>query len=69
MQKRIDNREQILRTFEDVPIIFARACDAINTHPDDQILRKLVVNLFETLVETTQTLAEILLRRRKGSCE
>ena len=69
MQKRTENREQILRTFEDVPIIFARACDAINVHPEDQILRCHAINLFETLVDTTQKMAEILLRKRNGPCK
>ena len=69
MQKRTENREQILRTFEDVPIIFARACDAIIVHPEDQTLRSHAINLFETLVDTTQKLAEILLTKRQGSCK
>ncbi|KAI0386148.1 hypothetical protein F5Y04DRAFT_116479 [Hypomontagnella monticulosa] len=67
LQKRIDNREQIFRIFKDVPIIFAKACEAIITHPRDDILRGYVNNLFTTLVDVIPKLVEIMLRRRKGS--
>ncbi|KAK7744278.1 hypothetical protein SLS62_010305 [Diatrype stigma] len=65
--KRTENRDQILRTFEDVPMVFAKACDAIKTHPNDKALHGHVNNLFTVLIDVTPKLIEILLRRRQGN--
>jgi hypothetical protein len=53
---RIENQEQILRTFEDLPIIFSRTCDVIESHPEDCHLRTHVEGLVKVLVEIFQSL-------------
>lgn len=67
MQKRTENQDRILRAFEDIPLTFSKACDAVKIHPNDDILRTNVEELFQTLLEEIPKLISILLRRHKGS--
>jgi len=69
MKKRIDNRERILRAFEDIPLTLSTACEAINIHPRDTPLRGCVETLFVTLMDEIPQLISILLRQHKGSCK
>jgi hypothetical protein len=67
LQKRSENKEQILRTFEDVPIALSRASEALAIHPNDGVLRSYVQDLAKILVDRIPKLVEILLRKHKGS--
>ncbi|KAH8178564.1 hypothetical protein LIA77_00083 [Sarocladium implicatum] len=67
VQRRINNREDILNAFEDIPLTFLQACEKLQAHPDDVELRRYVQDLFTTLVEHMPKLVNILLRQHKGS--
>jgi hypothetical protein len=69
MKKRVDNRDRILRAFEDIPFTFSAACDAIRIHPTDIPLRSYVKELFLTLVDEIPKLVNIVLRQHRGSCK
>lgn len=58
-----------MAAFEDVPITFSQACEALTTHPGDDPLRESVQRLFNALVEEIPKLVTILLRAHKGSCK
>ncbi|KAK0383943.1 hypothetical protein NLU13_8034 [Sarocladium strictum] len=67
VQRRIYNREEILGAFEDIPLTFLRACEKLQTHPNDAELHSYVEELFGTLLEQIPKLVNILLRQHKGS--
>ncbi|KAK0625447.1 hypothetical protein B0T17DRAFT_655176 [Bombardia bombarda] len=67
LKKRIDNREQILTTFEDIPTTLSRACEAVAIHHEDNALRGHVENLYQVLRNKMPRLIEILNRQHKGS--
>jgi len=69
LRKRIENQSQIFRAFEDIPLTFSKACEAVKIHPDDHALRASVEALFQTVVKETPQLINILLRRHTGSCK
>jgi hypothetical protein len=67
MKKRVDNKDRILKTFEDIPITFSTACAVMRIHSNDTLLRSYVEELFITLVDEIPKLVNILLRQHKGS--
>lgn len=69
LRQRIHSREKILRSFEDIPLIFSKACDTFNNHPGDGPLHECVEGLYDTLKDEILKLTEILNRQQKGSCE
>ncbi|KAI1329097.1 hypothetical protein F5Y16DRAFT_133499 [Xylariaceae sp. FL0255] len=70
LDKRIENRDKILETFEDIPLMFSKACEAFKNQPDDVILRSDVETLCKTLNNEISGLILILNpERRKFSVQ
>lgn len=59
---RLETRAQILAAFEEIPTRFIEAVRASEPFPDELDLRQAVTWLCDTLVESTRTLIQILLR-------
>lgn len=65
--KHLDNRDQILRTFEKIPETFSQAVEMIRIHSEDEVLRRLVDDLFKTLVQEIPKLVRALQNQSSGS--
>jgi len=59
---RLEIRETILRTFEDIPDIFIKAAQAWMRFPDDPDLLDSVKRLYETLLVQVELLIRTLTR-------
>lgn len=65
--KHLDNEDQILRTFENIPETFSQAVEMIRIHSEDDVLRKLVDDLFKNLVQEIPKLVRALQNHPSGS--
>ncbi|KAI0145062.1 hypothetical protein GGR57DRAFT_494733 [Xylariaceae sp. FL1272] len=66
LRQRIDNREKILQTFEDIPSMFLKACEAFSIHPGDAILRNHVESLCATIRSEASKLTALLNPEKKS---
>lgn len=65
--KHLDNQDQILRTFENIPETFSQAVEMIRIHSEDDVLRRLVDDLFKILVQEIPKLVRALQNHPSGS--
>lgn len=68
-QKRIKNKEEILRQLEDLPFLLLTSTETWKLYPCDERLKDAVQNVYLTVVDSLSELISILLRTQNGSCK
>lgn len=66
--QRIDNRDNILESLSEVPLIMSYSSTNFNIYRKDVALRNYIQDLYAILLESLDTLISILLRQYDEGC-